>query len=130
VAKFCSTTEIFTPPISLQKQLETNNPGIRGTQITSVGNPPEILAGLQPLAVSDVYMMGAIMYYIFNKGKIPPKPLEMKDYTLTLPAEISQLSPELGHYIQNMTCFEPNYRPHDFFVVETRIIDIIQKLET
>jgi serine/threonine-protein kinase len=74
------------------------------TTISSVGNPPEVLAGFDPVIASDIYMLGNVMYYIFSGGK-NIRPLREAEYVLDLEKVNPNASKELVQIIQKMTQF-------------------------
>ncbi len=77
------------------------------TGIRNRGTPPEVMAGFQPLAVTDVYMLGHIMFYLFSGGNYAGTAATHEDYVLH-PADYNpNLPPDFNKIVEYMTQYEP-----------------------
>ena len=75
------------------------------TVISSFGNPPEILAGIEPVIGSDIYMMGAVVFYLLTCGQIV-RPLREIDYVLDLSVFVPYIPEHIKRLVRQMTQFE------------------------
>ncbi|MCK5604002.1 hypothetical protein KAR91_19095, partial [Candidatus Pacearchaeota archaeon] len=77
------------------------------TGIRNRGTPPEVMAGFEPMAATDIYMLGHIMFYLFSGGHYASSAATNEDFVLhprdfnpTLPSDFNRL-------VEYMTQYEP-----------------------
>ena len=63
-SKKCDPNACFNP----KRPYFDANP-VLSTAFSNCGTPPEIIMGLNPIAASDIYMFGHLMYFIFSGEK-------------------------------------------------------------
>ncbi len=87
------------------------------TGIRNRGTPPEVMAGFQPIAVTDVYMLGHIMFYLFSGGNYAGTAATHEDFVLH-PADYNpDLPPDFNKIVEYMTQYEPADRMRDMIKV-------------
>ncbi len=87
------------------------------TGIRNRGPPTEVMAGFQPIAVTDVYMLGHIMFYLFSGGNYAGTAATHEDFVLH-PADYNpNLPPDFNKVVEYMTQYEPADRMPDMIKV-------------
>ncbi len=104
VAKYIGRENLYNPPRPYFTA-ET----YQGTGIHNRGTPPEVLAGLNPIAASDIYMLGYLMYFLFSGGNHPRLPATHADFVLH-PRDIN---PDLPYSFNKMVEYMTQYEPAD-----------------
>jgi hypothetical protein len=99
------------------------------TGIHSVGNPPEEIGGFRPVAATDIYMFGSILYFIFSGGQFPPLPLTKEEYILDIGTLNLQTPPKLIQLVRMMTQYEPADRIPTMDAVVQQINVILAEIE-
>jgi serine/threonine protein kinase len=102
ISKEIDGNKMFSPkkPYLSQNTMES-------TGIFNRGSPPELIGGYEPVAATDIYMLGHILYYIFAGGRYCSFPTTEKEYVLS-PRECNDNIPEhLNKIVQSMTQYEP-----------------------
>lgn len=102
VSKEADPMQIHNPPkpISAYDQKP-------GTRIINRGSPPELIAGYESYAATDIYMLGSLMNFMFNGGSYPRMAIKTGDYVLHPARENPSIPLELDALIAEMTQFEP-----------------------
>jgi serine/threonine protein kinase len=119
-AKLRSPNEIFNPaPNYVAKGIA------QSTAFMNKGTPPEVIMGLDPLAASDIYMLGHIMYFLFTGGLTCRTPKIKEDYNLNPLTENPSLNKDYAMLVEKCTPFEPAERISSM----DKIIHILEKLE-
>ncbi len=123
VAKEKAVDEMFSP----QKPYFENN-FEETIGIHSVGNPPEELGGFEPVAATDIYMLGNILFALLTKGMKFSKPIITQDYILH-PNEFNPNIPtKLNGLVEAMTQYEPADRIPNCQSIIEQITPILQTL--
>jgi serine/threonine protein kinase len=87
------------------------------TGIRNRGTPPEVMAGFQPIAVTDIYMLGHIMFYLFSGGNYCGTAATNEDFVLH-PADFNpDLPADFNKMVEYMTQYEPADRMPDMVKV-------------
>jgi serine/threonine protein kinase len=104
---------------------ENNEPGCTG--ITNRGTPPEVLGGYNPVASTDVYMLGHLIYYILTGGHYSSVACEKTEFVLH-PQDLNPDIPSvLNKLVEYMTQYEPSHRLKSMKAVEEALIHIYNK---
>ena len=77
------------------------------TSIMNQGTPPELRGGYEPNCASDIYMIGHLLYYLFNRGQTRSMPMTRDDYTITPDKCIPELPAGIATVIERATYYEP-----------------------
>jgi serine/threonine-protein kinase len=77
------------------------------TGIRNRGTPPEVMAGFEPIAATDIYMLGHVMFYLFNSGKYAGSAATNEDFVLHPGDYNPNLPPEFSRLVEFMTQYEP-----------------------
>lgn len=94
------------------------------TGIRNRGTPPEVMAGFEPIATTDIYMLGHIMFYLFSGGNYASAAATNEDFVLH-PADFNpNLPPEFNKLVEYMTQYEPADRMADM----VKVYDALQWL--
>jgi serine/threonine protein kinase len=102
VAKEIPLEQLYSVPKPFITEIRTV-----ATGILSVGTPPEIIAGFRPVAASDIYMFGHIIYYLITGNSSRQIPLSQAEYELC-PKTVNAVVPvKLDKLVRNMTKYEP-----------------------
>jgi serine/threonine protein kinase len=117
-AKQRDPRHVFNPP----KPYISNTQG--GTAFMNRGTPPEIITGLEPVAASDIYMFGHLMYYLFTGGKACKTPKTFDEFILHPRQENPNLPEEYDKLVAKCT----QYEPADRIANMGDIIHILQRL--
>ena len=117
VAKERNLEEIFAPT----KPYFDNNTK-EATTIRSIGNSPEVVNGLEPIAVTDIYMLGHLIYFLLTGGKVNKDPFIVQDYVLHLSAINPAIPARLNILVESITQYEPADRIPNCEAVRTRTI--------
>jgi serine/threonine protein kinase/Flp pilus assembly protein TadD len=110
--------------INRPKKPYFTNATATGTSIFNSGSAPEIIAGFEPVAATDVYMLGVIIYFIATGGKSPAMAATRDHYVLH-PAQLNPFMPRTLHeLVEKMTQYEPadRIRSMDEIVYNLRTI--------
>ena len=127
VARELSPKKMFNPPKPFFDAQHTSF----ATSIQSVGNPPEVLAGFKPVAASDIYMYGAVMFFLFSGGRYCSFPELMKSkYSLNIAQYNPNVPRILANLLLSMTKFEPSDRIANFSLVFEEIQKFLDKKKT
>lgn len=87
------------------------------TGIRNRGTPPEVMAGFEPIATTDIYMLGHIMFYLFSGGHYAGAAATNEDFVLH-PSDFNpQLPEEFNKLVEYMTQYEPADRMADMVKV-------------
>ena len=87
------------------------------TGIRNRGTPPEVMAGFQPIAATDIYMLGHIMFYIFSGGHYCGTAATNEDFVLH-PADFNpDLPADFNKMVEWMTQYEPADRMENMIKV-------------
>ncbi|WP_457559632.1 serine/threonine protein kinase [Candidatus Harpocratesius sp.] len=101
------------------------------TGIRNRGTPPEVMAGFEPIATTDIYMLGHIMFYLFSGGHYAGAAATNEDFVLH-PSDFNpQLPEEFNKLVEYMTQYEPADRMADMVKVYDAlqwIFDAAEKL--
>jgi serine/threonine protein kinase len=95
------------------------------TAFMNKGTPPEIISGHNPLAASDIYMIGHVMYFLYSGGKVCRTPAVKPDYILHPKQENTSLNEDYDKLVEKCTQYEPADRIESMDIV----INILEKLE-
>ncbi len=77
------------------------------TGIRNRGTPPEIMAGFEPIAASDIYMFGHMMFYLFSGGHYASAAATNEDFVLHPGDYYPELPPEFSRLVEFCTQYEP-----------------------
>ena len=77
------------------------------TGIRNRGTPPEIMAGFEPIAASDIYMFGHIMFYLFSGGHYASAAATNEDFVLHPGDYNPDLPPDFTRLVEFCTQYEP-----------------------
>ena len=77
------------------------------TGIRNRGTPPEVMAGFDPIAASDIYMLGHVMFYLFSGGRYCGTAATHEDYVLHPGDFHSDLPSDFNKLVEYMTQYEP-----------------------
>ena len=77
------------------------------TGIRNRGSPPEVMAGYEPISVTDIYMMGHIMFYLFSGGNYARTAATHEDFVLHALDYNPTLPDEFNKIVEYMTQYEP-----------------------
>ncbi|QEE17505.1 protein kinase [Promethearchaeum syntrophicum] len=77
------------------------------TGIRNRGTPPEIMAGFEPIAASDIYMFGHMMFYLFSGGHYASAAATNEDFVLHPGDYNPDLPPEFTRLVEFCTQYEP-----------------------
>lgn len=77
------------------------------TGIRNRGTPPEVMAGFDPIAASDIYMLGHVMFYLFSGGRYCGTAATHEDYVLHPGDFNSDLPSDFNKLVEYMTQYEP-----------------------
>ncbi len=77
------------------------------TGIRNRGTPPEIMAGFEPIAASDIYMFGHMMFYLFSGGKYASAAATNEDFVLHPGDYNPDLPPDFTRLVEYCTQYEP-----------------------
>jgi serine/threonine protein kinase len=122
VSKEVEKSKVFHPPKPYFVKTTDS-----ATGISSLGNPPETISGYEPVAASDIYMMGHILYFLLSGGDVSQIPATAKDYVLDPSKKNPNLSPALVRLVKQMTQYEPADRIPDFKTVKGDILQYFTK---
>ena len=75
-----------------------------------MGKPPEIVEGQEPIAASDLYMLGYLIYYFCSGGQKLHLPVVPADYILHLDQINPDIPLKLTQLVENLTQYEPAER--------------------
>src|SRR6056297_1923305 len=104
-AKVRKPSEIMHPPKGyMQNQIMSN------TAFVNKGTPPEIRRGYPPMAASDIYMLGHIMYYLYGGGVSSRPPKTVDDYVLHPKDNNPQLDSRYDQLVAKCTQYNPSDR--------------------
>jgi serine/threonine protein kinase len=123
VAKEMPPDKMYCPPKPYIKPRTVE----QATGIQSLGNPPEAVSGCEPVAATDIYMMGHIMYYLLSGGLVSDIPTTASGYILDLGKYNSNLSPSLIKLVKLMTQYEPADRIASFAEIKAQILQFLTK---
>jgi tRNA A-37 threonylcarbamoyl transferase component Bud32 len=87
------------------------------TGIRNRGTPPEVMAGFEPISVSDVYMLGHIMYFLFSGGRYCGTAASHEDYVLHPGDYNPDLPADFNKMVEYMTQYEPADRMPNMYKV-------------
>ncbi|RLI64071.1 MAG: hypothetical protein DRO88_08315 [Promethearchaeia archaeon] len=77
------------------------------TGIRNRGTPPEIMAGFEPIAASDIYMFGHMMFYLFSGGNYASAAATNEDFVLHPGDYNPDLPPDFTRLVEYCTQYEP-----------------------
>lgn len=77
------------------------------TGIRNRGTPPEIMAGFEPIAASDIYMFGHMMFYLFSGGHYASAAATNEDFVLHPGDYNPDLPPDFTRLVEFCTQYEP-----------------------
>ncbi len=77
------------------------------TGIRNRGTPPEIMAGFEPIAASDIYMFGHMMFYLFSGGHYASAAATNEDFVLHPGDYNPDLPPDFTRLVEYCTQYEP-----------------------
>jgi serine/threonine protein kinase len=77
------------------------------TGIRNKGTPPEVMSGLEPMAATDIYMLGHVVYYLFNGGQFCKLPLTHEDFVLHPKTLLTSLLDDFDLIVSKLTQYEP-----------------------
>jgi serine/threonine protein kinase/ribosomal protein S27AE len=102
VAKQISPEKIYNPrkPYYISSAPEA-------TGIRNRGTPPEVMAGFDPIAASDIYMLGHVMFFLFSGGRYCRTAATHEDYVLHPGDYNPNLPPDFNKLVEYMTQYEP-----------------------
>lgn len=95
------------------------------TAFMNKGTPPEIVMGARPMAGSDVYMFGHLMYFLLTGGKTARTPASKEDYVLKPYLENPQIPKTYDLLVQKCTQYDLKDRFQDIGMV----IHALEQLE-
>ncbi|MHA1611439.1 MAG: serine/threonine protein kinase [Promethearchaeota archaeon] len=128
VAKEISLDKMYNPRKPYYVSATPEATGIRNR-----GTPPEVMAGFEPIATTDIYMLGHIMFYLFSGGKYASAAATNEDFVLH-PGDFNpNLPDEFNKLVEYMTQYEPADRMADMVKVYDALqwlYDTSGKLET
>ncbi|UYP45666.1 Serine/threonine-protein kinase PknD [Candidatus Lokiarchaeum ossiferum] len=87
------------------------------TAFMNKGTPPEIVVGARPIAGSDVYMFGHLMYFLLTGGKTARTPATKEDYVLKPYIDNPQIPKEYDFLVQKCTQYDLKDRFQDISMV-------------
>ncbi|MHA1775215.1 MAG: serine/threonine protein kinase [Promethearchaeota archaeon] len=112
VAKEIGLEKIYNPRKPYYVSATPEATGIRNR-----GTPPEVMAGFEPIATTDVYMLGHIMFYLFSGGNYAGAAATNEDFVLH-PGDFNpKLPEEFNKLVEYMTQYEPADRMADMVKV-------------
>ena len=94
------------------------------TGIRNRGTPPEVMAGFQPIAATDIYMLGHIMFYLFSGGHFAGSAATNEDFVL----HPSDYNPNLPADFNRMVEFMTQYEPADRMENMVKVFDALNYL--
>ncbi|MHA1674221.1 MAG: protein kinase domain-containing protein [Promethearchaeota archaeon] len=94
------------------------------TGIRNRGTPPEVMAGFEPIATTDIYMLGHIMFYLFSGGNYASAAATNEDFVLHPGDYNPNLPQEFNKLVEYMTQYEPADRMADM----VKVYDALQWL--
>jgi serine/threonine protein kinase len=77
------------------------------TGIRNRGTPPEVMAGFEPMAATDIYMLGHIMFYLFSGGHYASSAATNEDFVLHPRDFNPNLPSDFNRLVEYMTQYEP-----------------------
>lgn len=124
IARELDPTEMFHPPKPYFTQTRTLATGVH-----SVGNPPEVIGGYKPIAASDMYMIGHILYYLCTNGHYVILPKTIEEYTLHPRNHNSFVPASLNTLVEHLTQYEPADRPPNFAWIHHELSQIVAEMQ-
>jgi len=100
----------------------------RDIPINQKGAPPEIRNGYFPVAASDIYYFGYLLYFVFTGGISKEiSELTNPESFVLKPKEINWYLPDIyDNVVQHLTQYEPADRPKDFGVIIKMLEELIK----
>lgn len=84
-----------------------NSGAPEATGIRNRGTPPEVMAGFEPFASTDIYMLGHVMYFLFSGGHYCGTAATNEDFVLH-PLNLNpNLPQDFNQMVESMTQYEP-----------------------
>ena len=119
VAKDVGTGNMFKPrkPYYISSAPEA-------TGIRNRGTPPEVMAGFEPIAATDIYMLGHIMFYIFSGGHYAGAAATNEDFVL----HPGDYNPDLPSDFTRLVEFMTQYEPADRMENMVKVYDALNYL--
>jgi serine/threonine protein kinase len=123
VAKKISNEKIYYP-----SKPYFNHATATGTAIFNSGSAPEIIGGHEPIATTDIYMVGALIYYLASGGKFPGMAATREHYVLH-PFQMNPMVPKsISLLVEKMTQYEPADRIRSMEEVDQLFREILVEL--
>ncbi len=119
-AKLRPVNKLMHPPKDYIKNQRSSS-----TAFINKGTPPEIISGLPPLAASDIYMLGHIMYYLFSGGLSCKTPMVKDDYILHPKNENPSVEKKYDELVAKCTQYEPADRIENM----EQILHVLEKMQ-
>ncbi|WP_371805525.1 protein kinase domain-containing protein [Candidatus Lokiarchaeum ossiferum] len=94
------------------------------TGIRNRGTPPEVMAGFEPIAATDIYMLGHIMFYIFSGGHYAGAAATNEDFVL----HPGDFNPDLPSDFSRLVEFMTQYEPADRMENMVKVYDALNYL--
>ncbi len=94
------------------------------TGIRNRGTPPEVMAGFEPIAATDIYMLGHIMYFLFSGGHYASAAATNEDFVL----HPGDLNPTLPSEFNKLVEYMTQYEPADRMPTMVKVYDALQWL--
>ena len=94
------------------------------TGIRNRGTPPEVMAGFEPTATTDIYMLGHIMFYLFSGGNYASAAATNEDFVL----HPSDFNPNLPEEFNKLVEYMTQYEPADRMADMVKVYDALQWL--
>ncbi len=115
--------------IDLEKMLKPRKPyyisaAPEATGIRNRGTPPEVMAGFQPIAATDIYMLGHIMFYLFSGGHYASTAATNEDFVL----HPGDFNPNLDLNFTKLVEFMTQYEPADRMENMVKVYDAMTYL--
>ncbi len=100
------------------------------TGIRNRGTPPEVMAGFEPIAATDIYMLGHIMFYLFSGGHYASSAATNEDFVLH-PSDFNpDLPPDFNRLVEYMTQYEPADRMESMVKVYDALEWLLNSIKT